>query len=86
MQRVAQSGSQVAMFIAAGDDFRGITWDELAAAVRSLACRLRDELDVQRGDRVVQVSENRYEWIVLDLAIHLVGAVHVAVHATLTAE
>jgi long-chain acyl-CoA synthetase len=39
---------------------------------------------VAPGDRVVQVSENRYEWIVLDLAIHLAQAVHVAIHSTLS--
>ena len=36
------------------------------------------------GDRIVQVSENRYEWIVLDLAIHFARGVHVAVHRVLS--
>ncbi len=38
------------------------------------------------GDRVAQVSENRWEWIVTDLALHLVGAVHVPIHVTLSGE
>ncbi len=33
---------------------------------------------------MIQVSENRYEWIVADLAILLSGAIHVPVHASLT--
>ncbi|HTM55264.1 MAG TPA: AMP-binding protein, partial [Pirellulales bacterium] len=41
-------------------------------------------LGVKPGDRVIQVSENRYEWIVLDLAILMAGAIDVAVHSTLT--
>ena len=41
-------------------------------------------LGVEPGDRVVQVSENRYEWIVVDLAVHLARGVHVAVHAALS--
>lgn len=86
LQRVASSGPQEAILVPEGDEFRAISWNALAADARALAARMRGELGVKRGDRVVQVSENRYEWIVLDLAIHLVGAVHVAVHATLTGE
>ncbi len=40
-------------------------------------------LGVEPGDRVVQISPNRYEWILVDLAVHLVRGVHVALHATL---
>ena len=41
-------------------------------------------LGVKPGDRVIQVSENRHEWIILDLAVHLARGIHVAVHSTLT--
>ena len=41
-------------------------------------------LGVKPGDRVILVSENRYEWIVLDLAIQMARAIDVAVHSTLT--
>ena len=41
---------------------------------------------IQTGDRVAQVSENRYEWIIADLAMHLAGAVHVPIHVTLAGE
>jgi long-chain acyl-CoA synthetase len=50
--------------------------------VRRVAVVLR-RLGVEPGDRVVQVSPNRYEWILVDLAVHLVRGVHVALHATL---
>jgi long-chain acyl-CoA synthetase len=35
---------------------------------------------------VIQLSENRYEWIVCDLAIGLACAIHTPVHAPLTGE
>jgi long-chain acyl-CoA synthetase len=35
---------------------------------------------------VAHVSENRYEWIITDLALHLAGAVHVPIHVTLAGE
>jgi long-chain acyl-CoA synthetase len=38
------------------------------------------------GDCVAHVSENRYEWIITDLALHLAGAVHVPIHVTLSSE
>ena len=48
----------------------------LAAAIQAAG--------VEPGDRVAQVSENRYEWIITDLAMHLAGAVHVPIHVTLS--
>ena len=41
---------------------------------------------IEPGDRVAQVSENRYEWVITDLALHLAGAVHVPIHVTLSGE
>jgi long-chain acyl-CoA synthetase len=63
--------------------FRTLTWSELAGDVRRAALALR-RIGVEPGDRVVLVSENRYEWIVVDLAVQMVRAVHVAVHAALS--
>ena len=42
------------------------------------------QLGISRDSPLIQISENRYEWIVADLAVHLAGGVHVAVHATLS--
>ncbi len=82
--QVAARSTQAALYIPAGDgQFRSISWQTLAADVRQTA-RLLRQLGVEPGDRVVQVSENRYEWILLDLAIHLVRGVHVAIHAALS--
>ncbi|MGD9633111.1 MAG: long-chain fatty acid--CoA ligase [Pirellulales bacterium] len=61
------------------------TWREISRDVDALAGELR-LAGVAPGDRIAQVSENRYEWIVVDLALHSLGAVHVPIHVTLSGE
>ncbi len=80
--RVAQDGSRPALAVKRGGQFVWLTWHQIAADVWRTAAQLQT-LGVHRGDRVAQVSENRYEWIVLDLAVHAVGGIHVAIHPTL---
>src|SRR4051812_30149001 len=62
-----------------------LTWQEVAARATLLAAELRSA-GVATGDRVAQVSENRIEWILTDLATHLAGAVHVPIHITLSVD
>ncbi len=81
-ERVAASGDKPAVRVRDGERFRAITWNALAADVRRMAAALVD-LGVAAGDRVAHVSENRYEWIVVDLAVHLARGVHVAIHCSL---
>jgi len=40
---------------------------------------------LEKGDRVALLSENRYEWAVVDLAIQQLGAVNVSLYTTLPA-
>jgi len=82
-RRVAADGDRPAIHVKRGDKFVMLTWNRMAEDARRLAVVLTD-LGVQPGDRVIQVSENRYEWIVADLAVHMARAIHVAVHSTLT--
>jgi long-chain acyl-CoA synthetase len=58
------------------------TWSELAKDVFRLASILAD-LGVAPGDRVAQFSGNRYEWIVIDLALQSLRGIHVPMHGTL---
>jgi long-chain acyl-CoA synthetase len=60
-----------------------LTWQDLAVRASTLAEEVR-LAGITPGDRIAQVSENRYEWIITDLALHLAGAVHVPVHITLS--
>ncbi len=81
---VARRADSPAIFLPNGEGvYRSLTWREIASNVRRLALLLR-RLGVQPGDRVVQVSENRYEWILFDLAVMMARGVHVAVHSVLS--
>ncbi len=61
------------------------TWAEIDADVQKLACTL-SSAGVGPGQPVAQISENRYEWILADLAILSLGAVHVPMHMTLSVK
>ncbi len=61
-----------------------VSWSELAQSVGHL-CAVLNGLDIGRGDRVVNVSENRLEWIELDLALQFIGAIHVPLNPRLNA-
>ncbi|MEX0586361.1 MAG: AMP-binding protein, partial [Pirellulales bacterium] len=80
--RVAQDAERPALWTKRDGVFRAQTWNALAHDVRRTAAALA-AVGVRPGDRVVQVSENRPEWIVTDLAIQWAGAIHVPVHAPL---
>ena len=82
-ERVCRDGERTALRVKRGGHYVSLDWNELARDARLAAVALR-RLGVEPGDRVVQASENRYEWIVADLAVHLARGVHVAVHATLS--
>jgi long-chain acyl-CoA synthetase len=61
------------------------TWQEIADEAARLAAAI-ESAGIEPGDRVAQVSENRYEWVITDLAIHWIGAVHVPIHVTLSGQ
>ncbi|NIP84900.1 MAG: AMP-binding protein, partial [Planctomycetales bacterium] len=83
VRRARQSGPRPALLSRQQDQFVAVSWEQLARDVRHLAAAL-GQLGVGRGERVVQLAENRAEWIVADLAIQMSGAIHVPLHATLS--
>ena len=83
LRRVRDDGPRAALLAKRGGSFQARTWNEIATDVKRAAAVLR-KLDVQPGDRVAHLSENRYEWIVADLAIQFARAIHVPIHAPLT--
>ncbi len=85
LQTVARDPQRVALRYRKLDATREVTWSELAEDVRRCVSGLR-QLGIAPGDRVAQLSENRYEWIIADLAILLSGAIHVPIHAPLAAD
>ncbi|MEO1023702.1 MAG: long-chain fatty acid--CoA ligase [Bacteroidota bacterium] len=65
--------------------YEPIYWDQVTDDVQSVAGFLMDK-GIEYGDRVAILSENRYEWAVVDLAIQLVGGVNVGLYTTLPAN
>lgn len=69
----------------AGGQWQPISSAELYGRVRALADVLRG-WGLVKGDRVVILSENRWEWAVTDFATLAIGGVDVPLYPTLTAE
>jgi long-chain acyl-CoA synthetase len=82
-RRIETDGPRQALGVKRNGQFEWLTWNDLAAHLARVVAALV-HLGVQPGDRVVQISENRYEWILADLAIQMAGAIHVPIHAPLT--
>ena len=61
------------------------SWAQLDKDVRHWAAWLIDQ-GIQPGDHVAQARQTSYSWVVADLAIQMVGAVHVALHDSLPVE
>ena len=83
--RIRRDLNQRALWVKQGNAFQGLTWEQIAHDVQRLSAALVS-LNIQPGDRIAQVSGNCYEWLISDLAIHVVQAVHVPIHATLSGE
>ena len=66
-----------------GDEWRSLSFGEVARRVRELALGLH-ALGIRAGDRVAIWSENRPEWNLADLAALAIGAVDVPIYATQT--
>lgn len=66
-------------------EYTPIYWDQVIDDVKTLASYLLSK-DIAHGDRVGILSENRYEWAVVDLAIQMIGAVNVSLYTTLPAS
>ncbi|MET4896088.1 AMP-dependent synthetase/ligase [Sphingomonadaceae bacterium jetA1] len=81
--RAAEKGDAPFLWRKQDGDWRSISWAEAARQVASLSAGLR-AAGVQRGDRVMLVSENRPEWCIADLAIMAAGGVTVPTYTTNT--
>jgi long-chain acyl-CoA synthetase len=84
IERLTHGGDRLALHgpCAAKSECLTRSWDELRADVLAMMGVLRAQ-GVAPGDRVAQLSENRYEWILVDFACLLARAVHVPLHASL---
>ena len=63
--------------------WQSISWSDVAQQVAAFAKSLR-QLGLEKGDRVMLVSENRPEWCIADLGIMAAGCVTVPTYVTNT--
>lgn len=80
----AQAGRAALHHVVSGKTV-SLTWGELGEWVQRWTATLI-QVGVRPGDRVVQWSENRIEWILCDLAIQNIGAIHVPLHNTVSGK
>ncbi|WP_445664788.1 AMP-dependent synthetase/ligase [Fodinibius sp. AD559] len=64
------------------EPYETITWDQVHEDTHTLAAYMVTH-GIEAGDRVAILSENRYEWAVVDLALQLIGAVNVSIYTSL---
>ncbi|WP_294246352.1 long-chain fatty acid--CoA ligase [uncultured Sphingomonas sp.] len=81
--RAAEKGDAPFLWRKQGGSWQSISWAEAARQVASLSAGLKAS-GLQRGDRVMLVSENRPEWCIADLAIMAAGGVTVPTYTTNT--
>ena len=84
-QRARQLGPRPFLHRWEGDGWAAWSWTETAARVTGVARGLMAH-EVQPGDRVLLVSENRVEWQVSALGIMAARAITVPLSATATAD
>lgn len=81
--RARQGGDLPFLWHKAGGLWHAQSWADTAEQVAALSAALR-RLGLERGDRVMLVSENRPEWCIADLAIMAAGCVTVPTYVTNT--
>ncbi|WP_294270058.1 long-chain fatty acid--CoA ligase [uncultured Sphingomonas sp.] len=81
--RASEKGDSPFLWRKEGGVWRSISWAQAAQQVASLSAGLK-ATGLQRGDRVMLVSENRPEWCIADLAIMAAGGVTVPTYTTNT--
>ena len=65
------------------DDWTGLSYRDIQQQTMRIASALKQH-GIQRGDRVIILSESRNEFLVADLAIMLIGAISVPTYTTNT--
>jgi long-chain acyl-CoA synthetase len=86
LAKLVERGAEPAMlWQEPSGEWAPISCEQVYGRVRALADVLQG-WGVKPGDRVVILSENRWEWAVADFAVLAIGAVSVPLYATNTAE
>ena len=78
-----QGGDKEFLWSKKDQDFTAQSWVEVAEKVNKIAFGLKS-LNIEKGDRVLLVSENRPEWLIADIAIMAAGGITVPAYVTNT--
>ncbi len=81
--RARHRGDAPFLWAKIGGEWQSISWAEAARRVAGFAKSLR-QLGLEKGDRVMLVSENRPEWCIADLGVMAAGCVTVPTYITNT--
>ncbi|MGB7373585.1 AMP-dependent synthetase/ligase [Pontixanthobacter sp.] len=83
LKRADEKGAEAFLGAKRDGSWQTQTWQDVADKVCLLAENLR-KIGLERGDRVMIVSENRPEWCIADLAIMAAGCISVPAYITNT--
>ncbi len=83
LTRAKYRGDAPFLWAKSASEWHSISWAETARRVAGFAKALR-KLGLEKGDRVMLVSENRPEWCIADLGIMAAGCVTVPTYTTNT--
>jgi len=82
-QRVTEDADRPALLVDRGRGYEWITWRQIASDAQASAAALR-RLGIAASEHVALLGDNRYEFLIGDLALQLLGAVSVPLHTSLT--
>jgi long-chain acyl-CoA synthetase len=83
-EHVESTPNVTAVLLPDANGVREVRWQRLGDDVVR-TCALLHHRGIGVGDRLILWSDNRYEWIVIDLAMQLIGAINVPLHGSLPA-
>ena len=83
LSRARYRGDAPFLWAKSGGEWHPVSWAETARRVAGFAKALR-KLGLEKGDRVMLVSENRPEWCIADLGIMAAGCITVPTYTTNT--
>jgi len=84
-ERMSHQGETPVAMWKSGSDWKEVSSQQMYGRVRALVGLLQ-QWGIKRGERVGLVSENRWEWPVVDFAVLAIGGVDVPLYDTLTPE
>lgn len=83
LQEAKNRGNQLASLHKVGGAWKEETWSDYYQCVEKIAGYLK-VCGIHRGDRVALISETRYEWGLVDLAVLSLGAITVPIYPSCT--